>query len=1260
LGAVAVLSSITDVAVCTSEPHLILIASGSGRVSLLENPTASPVQGWDCHGGAALRVGWIGDQPVAWNNVERSPLLWVLGPRGELSPNIIPGNSDVAVCDLGVYVTAGGVLQWGELSADRSIAWIDIDLARVGNYDRETLTAAQNGVVAFLAGNNLHIRAPAKKTWQTHPSYGTRIALSPGGRRLASVRHHEYGSVVHVQKNDAAIELETEHPIPVLPDRVATLQWGRAGRALMVYAGNAHDVRVFSTDDWHPGLWTHSWVAPRFYPPRGVITVPESRDSLNVHSLEGNEPKVWARVLSSVEDSFRLSGDSLRKRGDKVVVFEKAPTRRPTAIYEVIDGPRKDDQTHGPQPAWLKCRLRVPFSDPGESMLARESHDLEDLVAQDGREIDTKWVRALLERVYANNRSELAQLRMLLASRTTSELPATTEVRSGSTHSADSNSAETPTAKAGSIDARELEVPTNQQWIRRWWRRPGDTLFSGRVGGRAVSVELESVAESEWDLRVRIDQQLHEVFFDLGQKHLGNVEDLSADVIDTLRILINARKRRIPEIGATADPILDVLANQFRTSEWMSGRRLRHELNQPKPDDFGKRLAGLVPRLVRRNGIDEQEEYSLTIPGLLIGGGSIQAREVIEALFCAIALRRNRDPDEQWFEAVDLSDLGIGSERLLLAKNIARACLLTGARDDLDVLNAFAMPGDAEMIAAARREEMTFEQYLVHAATERQRHPDLYCVERPWTTAPLWVARDGSQQDYVPPGFLWRHAPVNEVLDNDELEVDSPAPIAEPNLKAPPLKDDRLIIPNYDLLNRLGTGASGDVYRARENRPDGVERAIKVLIPHPFANDQNPEPRFRSEANALLRLQHRAIVRYVHSGVLDTPRAFFLVMEFVNGERLDRCCELMPFEKRVSTIVEILDGIQHAHDNKIFHRDIKPSNVMIRDADQQPVLVDFGLAYLVGDEVDDDRTYVAPGTPGYIPLEVLKDPKRSRDPKHDVFQAGVMLYRIIMGQLPNDLDVSLETVDARFRDLDPVVRRAITNNPNERFATAAGFAVQLREWLQRDERRRSGPPRSAVTERLARAHSEKLRRLADEDRSREAQQQALEQLVNPLHRQILEDAEGAVLELYESIAAITPYLTLRPANEVEVDPAGAEFTPITQFVYSNIDRTISISQLRRGSDVWRSAESQLRGINAFKEEGATIASWWGVWTSGKAQSPNLLLWGALAVRVEKHPAPTVSLYAVERLNSRPQRLENEQVKDRFLEWLGAALHLEHD
>ncbi|MBV8757101.1 MAG: protein kinase [Deltaproteobacteria bacterium] len=438
---------------------------------------------------------------------------------------------------------------------------------------------------------------------------------------------------------------------------------------------------------------------------------------------------------------------------------------------------------------------------------------------------------------------------------------------------------------------------------------------------------------------------------------------------------------------------------------------------------------------------------------------------MMEALYVAIASRFDADPDNEHFDTADLLRAGLAAHQLSLAKNVARVCLLIGAPPDSAKPNRFAMPADAEMIAESRRSGRSFLDYLLHAACEAKSN-DHFAVKRPWPTAPLWIGRDGSQPDYVPIALL------HEVTIPTEPEVT--------DLEAP----ERFEVPGFDLLDPLPAGASGEVYRAKENWDGGIERVVKIFVPHPFADDHDPEPRFRSEVQALYRLQHRAVVRYVTSGVLLSPRrAFYLVMEWVNGDRLSNRYQSMPFDTRVQTMIEILGGLHHAHQAKIFHRDVKPSNIMIRESDGQAVLVDFGLAYLVGDELDDDRTRQVLGTPGYIPPEVANNPKLSRDPRHDVFQAGVTLYEILVGRLPRENYITVESINPRLAALDPILQRAMSPLPETRYQSAQEFAQALAAWIEQDARAaraENSAPQTNAAPSFARAIELQSRQLREE------------------------------------------------------------------------------------------------------------------------------------------------------------------------------------
>lgn len=499
---------------------------------------------------------------------------------------------------------------------------------------------------------------------------------------------------------------------------------------------------------------------------------------------------------------------------------------------------------------------------------------------------------------------------------------------------------------------------------------------------------------------------------------------------------LELRSRDVPRTLAPPDGILVHLAGRFPFAEWTTGRLLRSELRIPT-DHFQLRIERLIPRFVRRSTRDD-DEFSLTIPGLLVAGDAIEARSVMDSLFLAITRRAAADVDAVAYTSADLISAGIPEPAHCLAKNIARTCLLLGPGDEAEDLTRFRLPADTETMLESRLHVNNFERYLVRSATERVRNRH-YSVKRPWLTAPFWLERDGSQPDYVPSNLIWGTGPVPV----PQAELTPPTPVVE--VPAPP--SDVPLVPNYELLEPLGEGIGGRVYRAREARHGGIERAIKVFMPHPFSEEQDPAPRFRSETESLYRLQHRAVVRYVSAGLTsNTPPYFYLVMELVAGQSLRDRAPSMTVEDRVGVVIEILDGLQNVHASKIFHRDIKPTNIMLR-ASGQPVLVDFGLAYMLGEELDDDRTRGVPGTPGRIPPEVLNSPKSSRTPQHDIFQVAVTLYELLTNRLPRDPYQPLAADDPQLATLDPIVLRGLARDPKDRFANAAEFANQLSAWI---------------------------------------------------------------------------------------------------------------------------------------------------------------------------------------------------------------------
>ncbi|NTX51117.1 serine/threonine-protein kinase [Myxococcus sp. CA039A] len=224
----------------------------------------------------------------------------------------------------------------------------------------------------------------------------------------------------------------------------------------------------------------------------------------------------------------------------------------------------------------------------------------------------------------------------------------------------------------------------------------------------------------------------------------------------------------------------------------------------------------------------------------------------------------------------------------------------------------------------------------------------------------------------------------------------------------------------------LGQGGFGSVYKATRHTSAGTfEFALKRLDPSPFNEDVGKARlRFQREVGAIQKLQHRGIVPYFDAG-FDTEGRPFLVMPRIHGSNIRDAAGIEPYWQRVSFITEVLDALHHAHKNDVLHRDLKPSNIIVRNTDKQPIIVDFGNAYIVDRLDQESLTTKAVGSLGYIPSEVVANPK-NRSPLHDIYSCAVITYEIIAGRRPDPADYEkLETLDPELSPLDPILKKAL-------------------------------------------------------------------------------------------------------------------------------------------------------------------------------------------------------------------------------------------
>ncbi len=203
----------------------------------------------------------------------------------------------------------------------------------------------------------------------------------------------------------------------------------------------------------------------------------------------------------------------------------------------------------------------------------------------------------------------------------------------------------------------------------------------------------------------------------------------------------------------------------------------------------------------------------------------------------------------------------------------------------------------------------------------------------------------------------------------------------------------------WSLDGVLGRGGMGMVFSATRVGSTFDQRvAVKVLTHRVF--DQEGHDRFDRERRMLARLDHPRIARLIDGGVSDDGVPY-LVMEYVDGIPIDQWCEQQQLSvaDRLRLFRRVCDAVQHAHGRLILHRDLKPSNVLVTH-DGHPKLLDFGVARALpgGDDTEVTQVGLAPLTPEYAAPEQFAGTELSA--ATDVYQLGVMLYRLLTGVLP--------------------------------------------------------------------------------------------------------------------------------------------------------------------------------------------------------------------------------------------------------------------
>ena len=280
---------------------------------------------------------------------------------------------------------------------------------------------------------------------------------------------------------------------------------------------------------------------------------------------------------------------------------------------------------------------------------------------------------------------------------------------------------------------------------------------------------------------------------------------------------------------------------------------------------------------------------------------------------------------------------------------------------------------------------------------------------------------------------------------------------SDPGFVPPTVESLGQLFPQLEILEFIGKGGMGAVYKARQ---PGLDRlvALKILPPR-AGDDPGFAERFTREARALARLNHPNIVAVYDFGQATGPgaarlpaaagtaeaarppaRVHYVLMELVEGpnlRELERAGHLSPRDA-MGIIPQICEALQYAHDEGIVHRDIKPENVLL-DKKGRVKIADFGLAKILGREPQNFRLTASGqimGTPHYMAPEQVEDPQ-AVDHRADIYSLGVVFYEMLTGELPiGKFAPPSRKVHVDVR-LDEVVLHALEKEPGRRYQHAS-------------------------------------------------------------------------------------------------------------------------------------------------------------------------------------------------------------------------------
>ncbi|MBW1799289.1 MAG: serine/threonine protein kinase [Deltaproteobacteria bacterium] len=268
----------------------------------------------------------------------------------------------------------------------------------------------------------------------------------------------------------------------------------------------------------------------------------------------------------------------------------------------------------------------------------------------------------------------------------------------------------------------------------------------------------------------------------------------------------------------------------------------------------------------------------------------------------------------------------------------------------------------------------------------------------------------------------------------------------------------------YEVLNELGQGAMGIVYKARDPKIHRLVAIKTIRFSDEFEEEKLKEvkERFLREAEIAGKLSHPTIVSIYDVG--EDYDLTYLAMEFLEGEDLQKYCRkgnLFPLRRVLYIVGETATALDHAHSQGVIHRDIKPGNIMLLKNGKVKV-TDFGIAKAVSSS--QTKSGIILGTPNYMSPEQING--QEIDGRSDIFSLGVVFFELLTGQLPfrgkNLTNLFYQITQARhpsLREINPkipkpceqIIDKALTKNPDKRFQRVNDFAKYVKAMLHKME-----------------------------------------------------------------------------------------------------------------------------------------------------------------------------------------------------------------